>query len=332
MALAVVFAVLMAAWFFRPEHDGGLLLQSTFPGAFDDGMQALRPLPEPPALQPERVALGARLFADTRLSADHSQACVSCHRFDLGGADGLPVSIGILGRKGAINAPSVFNSGLNFVQFWDGRALTLQEQVAGPLHNPVEMGASWALVIERLDADESMREAFRRAYPDGLTAANIADAIASFEQSLQTPDAPFDRFLRGDRDALDDLAQTGYQLFRDFGCISCHQGALLGGNMFQKFGVLGDYFVGRPQTEADLGRYNVTGRDEDRYVFKVPGLRNVALTAPYFHDGSVASLESAVAIMGRYQLGRDLAPDDVKAIVAFLHSLTGRIPSMDGVE
>jgi len=327
LGLAVLSGVVLAAWLFRPDHDDSLFLPSALPGSFDDAMQALRPLPELPPLRPERVALGARLFADTRLSADYSVACISCHRFDLGGADGLPVSVGILGREGGINAPSVFNSSLNFVQFWDGRALTLQEQAAGPIHNPLEMGASWSLVIERLGADETMREAFRLAYPDGLTAANIADAIASFEQSLLTPDSPFDRYLRGDEAALDELARTGYQRFRDFGCISCHQGVLLGGNMFQKFGVLGDYFADRTPTEADLGRYNVTGREEDRHVFKVPGLRNVALTAPYFHDGSAPTLEMAVAIMGRYQLGRDLAAEDVKAIVAFLNSLTGRIPA-----
>jgi cytochrome c peroxidase len=327
LGLSVLLGVALAAWFLRPAHDDSLFLPSAFPGSFDDSMQALRPLPELTPLRPERVALGARLFADTRLSADYSLACISCHRFDLGGADGLPVSVGILGREGGINAPSVFNSGLNFVQFWDGRALTLQEQAAGPIHNPLEMGASWSLVIERLGADETMREAFRLAYPDGLTAANIADAIASFEQSLLTPDSPFDRYLRGDEEALDELARAGYQRFRDFGCVSCHQGVLLGGNMFQKFGVLGDYFADRPLTAADLGRYNVTGREEDRHVFKVPGLRNVALTAPYFHDGSAPTLEVAVAIMGRYQLGRDLAAEDVKAIVAFLNSLTGRIPA-----
>lgn len=327
LGLSVLLGVVLAAWFLRPAHDDSLFLPSAFPGSFDDAMQALRPLPELPPLRPERVALGARLFADTRLSADYSLACISCHRFDLGGADGLPVSVGILGREGGINAPSVFNSGLNFVQFWDGRALTLQEQAAGPIHNPLEMGASWSLVIERLSTDESMRQAFRLAYPDGLTAANIADAIASFEQSLLTPDSPFDRYLRGDETALDELARTGYQRFRDFGCVSCHQGVLMGGNMFQKFGVLGDYFADRPLSVADLGRYNVTGREEDRHVFKVPGLRNVALTAPYFHDGSAPTLEVAVAIMGRYQLGRDLAAEDVKAIVAFLNSLTGRMPA-----
>ncbi|MCA1937770.1 MAG: cytochrome-c peroxidase [Dechloromonas sp.] len=327
LGLAVLSGVVLAAWLFRPDHDDSPFLPSVLPGSFDDAMQALRPLPELPPLRPERVALGARLFADTRLSADYSVACISCHRFDLGGADGLPVSVGILGREGGINAPSVFNSSLNFVQFWDGRALTLQEQAAGPIHNPLEMGGSWSLVIERLGADETMREAFRLAYPDGLTAANIADAIASFEQSLLTLDSPFDRYLRGDEEALDELARAGYQRFRDFGCVSCHQGVLLGGNMFQKFGVLGDYFADRTPTEADLGRYNVTGREEDRHVFKVPGLRNVALTAPYFHDGSAPTLEMAVAIMGRYQLGRDLAAEDVKAIVAFLNSLTGRIPA-----
>lgn len=327
LGLSVLLGVALAAWLFRPDHDAALFLPSAAPGRFDDAMQALRPLPELPPLQPQRVALGGRLFADTRLSVDDSVACISCHRFDLGGADGLPVSIGIFGREGGINAPSVFNSSLNFVQFWDGRALTLQEQAAGPIHNPLEMGASWSLVIDRLNADESMRAAFRLAYADGLTAANIADAIASFEQSLLTPDAPFDRYLRGDETALDELARTGYQRFRDFGCISCHQGVLLGGNMFQKFGVLGDYFADRPLTEADLGRYNVTAREEDRHVFKVPGLRNVALTAPYFHDASAPTLEVAVAIMGRYQLGRDLAAEDVKAIVAFLESLTGRIPA-----
>lgn len=328
LGLSVLLGVALAAWFLRPAHDDSLFLPSAFPGSFDDSMQALRPLPELPPLRPESVALGARLFADTRLSADYSLACASCHRFDLGGADGQPVSVGILGREGGINAPTVFNSGLSFVQFWDGRALTLQEQAAGPIHNPLEMGASWSLVIERLGADESMREAFRLAYPDGLTAANIADAIASFEQSLLTLDSPFDRYLRGDEEALDELARAGYQRFRDFGCVSCHQGVLLGGNMFQKFGVLGDYFADRPLTAADLGRYNVTGREEDRHVFKVPGLRNVALTAPYFHDGSAPTLEVAVAIMGRYQLGRDLAAEDVKAIVAFLNSLTGRIPAI----
>lgn len=318
--------VLGSAWFSRPSRDDSTLIQEAFAPVFDDTVQPLRALPPLPVLPPERVLLGERLFTDTRLSADYSVACVSCHRFDLGGADGRRVSLGINGAEGPINAPTVFNSSLNFVQFWDGRAANLQEQAAGPIHNALEMGSSWAQVLERLAADDSMRRDFAAAYPDGLTAANVADAIASFEQSLLTVDAPFDRFLRGDRQAIGELEIDGYHRFRDFGCISCHQGALVGGNMFQKFGVLGDYFAGRPVSQADLGRYNVTGREEDRHVFKVPSLRNVALTAPYFHDGSASSLETAVAVMGRYQLGRDLLPDDVTAIVAFLNSLTGQIP------
>lgn len=324
--LLLLVIVLGSAWFSRPSRDESVLIREAFAPVFDDTIQPLRPLPPLPDLPAERVLLGQRLFTDTRLSADYSLACISCHRFDLGGADGRRVSLGINGAKGPINAPTVFNSGLNFVQFWDGRAITLQEQAAGPIHNALEMGSSWAQVLERLAADEGMRRDFAAAYPDGLTAANVADAIASFEQSLLTVDSPFDRFLRGDSQALGELEIDGYHRFRDFGCISCHQGALLGGNMFQKFGVLGDYFAGRAVSQADLGRYNVTGRDEDRHVFKVPSLRNVALTAPYFHDGSADSLATAVAVMGRYQLGRDLSPDDVKAIVAFLNSLTGKIP------
>lgn len=324
--LSLLALILGAAWFSRPDRAPVAALAPLLPLAEGEGLDAIRPLPPPPSLPPDRVALGERLFSDPRLSADQSLACVSCHRFDLGGADGRVVSLGVGGAAGAVNAPTVFNSGLQFAQFWDGRARDLREQVAGPLHNPVEMASSWPQVIERLQADAEIRRDFARAYPDGLNAANIADAIASFEQSLVTVDAPFDRFLRGEREAIGELELEGYHRFRDFGCISCHQGVLLGGNMFQKFGVLGDYFAGRPLNPADLGRYNVTGRDEDRHVFKVPGLRNVALTAPYFHDGSAATLATAVTVMGRYQLGRDLQPDDVEAIVAFLGTLTGKLP------
>lgn len=333
LLFALVFVVLLfSVWMSRPVREELSTTQSVFSNTFDDGLQPLLPLPAPSEQPFLRVSLGARLFSDTRLSADYSIACASCHRFDLGGSDGRRVSIGIQGGRGVINAPSVFNSGLSFVQFWDGRAASLQAQVAGPIHNPLEMGSSWRVVLERLAADEAIRRDFMAAYPDGLTAENVADAIASFERSLLTVDARFDRYLRGDSHALNALEIEGYRRFREFGCISCHQGVLLGGNMFQKFGVLGDYFAARSITQADLGRYNVTGRDEDRHVFKVPSLRNVALTAPYFHDGSANSLEKAVAEMGRYQLGRELSADDVKAIVAFLDTLTGQQPVQDVVQ
>lgn len=326
LPLLVLFVLVQLVSSDRRQDLPDLLGSAEYPLYDNERMAVFSPLPALPALVAERVALGERLFRDTRLSVDYSVSCASCHRFDLGGADGRGVSIGIMGREGEINAPTVFNSGLNFVQFWDGRASTLEEQLVGPIHNPVEMGSSWNLVMERLSQDEKIREDFKRAYPDGLNIANVADAIASFERSLSTPDSPFDRYLRGDTQAMEARAIHGMQRFQDLGCVSCHQGVLLGGNMYQKFGVLRDYFAGRPSKPADLGRYNVTGREEDKHVFKVPGLRNVALTAPYFHDGSVSSLEAAVAIMGRYQLGRDLAPDDVDAIVAFLHALTGKVP------
>jgi len=324
--LVLLIIVVGAAWLSMMERDIESLLneEPALPG--EEALQALLPLPPAKPLDARRVALGERLFFDSRLSADRSISCATCHRFDRGGADGMPVSIGIGGARGQINAPTVFNSTFSIAQFWDGRAATLEEQAAGPIHNPIEMGASWAIVVERINADATLRDEFAKAYPDGVTAANVADAIATFERTLVTPDAPFDRYLAGDRQALSPLAVDGYHRFRDYGCISCHQGRLIGGNMYQKFGVLGDYFAGRALTSADLGRFNVTGRAEDRHVFKVPSLRNVALTAPYFHDASTDSLAVAVSVMGRYQLGRELSQEDVRAIVAFLESLTGKQP------
>lgn len=332
LLVALLFAGMLVwgVWQGQGEHSGvsSASLEDSVPALGernDIGFAALRPLARAQGLDPARVALGRRLFSDTRLSRDGTIACVSCHRFDLAGADGLPRSFGVGRAEGNINAPSVFNSDLNFVQFWDGRAATLEEQAAGPVHNPVEMASSWAEVVVRLNADSELRDAFVAAYPDGVTAKNIAQALASFERALRTPGAAFDRYLGGEARALSPLAQEGYEKFRDFGCISCHQGVLLGGNMFQKFGVMGDYFAARPLTQADLGRYNVTGREEDRHVFKVPSLRNVAQTAPYFHDASAATLAEAIVVMGRFQLGRELAEEDVRAIGAFLESLSGQL-------
>jgi len=236
----------------------------------------------------------------------------------------MPVSIGVDGARGPINAPTVFNAALQFVQFWDGRAASLEEQAAGPVHNPLEMASSWAEVLPKLRSDGEYRDAFQRLYPaQGIRGETIVDAIAAFERTLITTNSRFDRFLQGESTALNALEQSGYQRFLDYGCASCHQGALLGGNMYQRFGVMGDYFEGRTTSTADLGRFNVTGREEDRHVFKVPSLRNVAVTAPYFHDGSANSLEEAVIVMGRYQLGRHLSGADVASISAYLRTLTG---------
>lgn len=287
------------------------------------GHQALRPLEAASLPLSEKAQLGKRLFFEPRLSRDNSISCASCHDLSRGGVDRQRGSIGIDGQVGPINAPTVFNASLNFVQFWDGRAASLEEQAAGPVHNPLEMGSNWAEVIPKLQQDAAYRSAFARLYPAGISGDAITDAIAAFERTLITPNSRFDRFLLGDGDALNEQEQNGYRRFLDLGCASCHQGVGIGGNMFQRFGVMADYFYGRPESSADLGRFNVTGKEEDRHVFKVPGLRNVALTAPYFHDASAQTLEEAVMVMGRYQLGRKLSNEDLQALTAFLRTLTG---------
>jgi cytochrome c peroxidase len=293
--------------------------------------EALVALPPVPKLPADKVAVGKLLFSDVRLSRDNSISCASCHALATFGHDRRRVSVGVGGAMGSVNAPSVFNASLNFVQFWDGRAASLEEQAAGPVHNPLEMATDWATVIGKLQADEAFRRDFRRVYPDGIIAANLVDAIATFERTLITENAPFDRYLHGDQRAIDARARLGYRRFRELGCASCHQGVNIGGNMFQRFGIMADYFGDqarqRPLVAADLGRFNVTGQEVDRHVFKVPSLRNVAETAPYFHDGSAATLDDAVAIMGRYQLGRELSRDEIDSLVAFLKTLTGQTPA-----
>lgn len=287
--------------------------------------EPISPLPRHVAVPPAKVALGERLFNDVRLSRDDTVSCATCHDLARGGTDRRRFALGVNGKIGTINAPTVFNSAFNFVQFWDGRAASLEDQVAGPVNNPIEMASNWPQVLAKLSADGDYQAQFAAVYSDGITAANIADAIAGFERSLVTPDAPFDRYLRGDAGALTADQHEGYRRFKDLGCASCHQGINLGGNLFQRFGVMRDHFADKPSmTNADLGRYNVTKREEDRHVFKVPGLRNVALTAPYFHDGSAATLEDAVTVMGRAQLGRELSTEDTRLISAFLRSLTGQ--------
>jgi cytochrome c peroxidase len=284
----------------------------------------LKPLPAAPALDSKRVELGRRLFNDPRLSVNNSLSCASCHRLDRGGADTVPHSLGFDGKPVAVNTPSVFNASLNFHQFWDGRVETLEDQVHIVVQSPSEMGSDWKVVMQRIADDPAYRTAFVDAYPGGVTQANIQGALADYERTLLSANSRFDQYLAGNTEILDIEEKYGYQRFQEYGCIACHQGVNIGGNMFQKFGVLGDYFAvrGNP-TEADLGRFNVTGEEEDRNVFKVPSLRNVAVTAPYFHDGSQATLEGAVAVMFKYQLGRTPSEEDKRLIVKFLKTLTG---------
>ncbi|WP_051586071.1 cytochrome-c peroxidase [Pseudomonas sp. PH1b] len=286
--------------------------------------EPLKPLPAVPALDRQRVELGRRLFNEPRLSLDNSRSCASCHSLAQGGADGRPRSLGINGQLTRVNAPSVFNAALNFRQFWDGRAETLEAQIDTVLQSPIEMGNNWPNLIHTLNQDSGYRQAFGELYPDAITAANVQDALATYERTLLSRNSRFDQYLEGNTEILSLEEKYGYQRFKDYGCIACHQGVNIGGNMFQKFGVMGDYFAARGNPEAaDLGRFQVTGDEQDRYVFKVPSLRNVAVTAPYFHDGSAQSLEQAVEVMFKYQLGRNPNPQDTSLIVKFLKTLTG---------
>ena len=288
--------------------------------------EPITPIPLEIRLDERKVALGQRLFYDKQLSHDNTISCSTCHDLTKGGADGLPYPIQRhnAGKRVKINTLTVFNSGFNFRLFWDGRATTLEDQMDFPLQHPAELASTWPETIATLNKDVAYRREFSTIYPQGIQQATIKDAIATFERSLITPNSKFDRFLRGDKYALDERELAGYQLFKNLGCINCHQGMNVGGNLYQKLGMVGDYFADRGHvTEVDIGRYNVTKIESDRYQFRVASLRNVALTAPYFHDASADTLEKAVATMGKYQLGVALSGDEIALIVKFLKTLTG---------
>ncbi|HEY3177659.1 MAG TPA: cytochrome c peroxidase [Casimicrobiaceae bacterium] len=285
--------------------------------------EPIRPLPADLKFDTRKIELGRKLFVDARLSQDGAVSCASCHDFSRGGADPRPRSIGVRGEIGGANAPSVFNSGLNFRQTWNGSGGSLEEFLERLIKNPKVFDSNWTDVVGKLRQDPALSGQFEVVYTEGITNKTAIDAIATFVRSLLTP-SRFDRYLRGDAGAISTEELQGYTRFKSYGCVACHQGVNVGGNMFQKFGVMGDYFAQRGNiTPADLGRYNVTKRESDKFVFKVPSLRNVELTGPYFHDGSATTLEAAVEIMFRYQLGRDAPREDKALIVKFLKTLTG---------
>lgn len=326
----IVAVVLMVAilgsiglgYFDPPLRDTGLAKKSVKESVGPKG--PIVPLPLAIDLDGRKVALGSRLFNDARLSGDGTIACSHCHNLATGGVDRLPRSFGIGGQEGDINAPTVFNSGFNFRQFWNGRAESLEEQATGPLTNPKEMGSTWERAKSVLASDKKYQEAFSDIYQDGIQLANFKDAVATFERSLSTPNSRFDRYLQGETSALNADELAGYRLFKQAGCISCHQGINIGGNMYQKLGIMENYFVARGNiTSADFGLYNITKREQDKHFFKVPSLRNVALTAPYLHDGSAKNLEDVVKIMARYQLGTEFTPGEISKLVGFLRTLTG---------
>lgn len=285
------------------------------------------PLPDIADLQldTEKVDLGNRLYHDTRLSGNGKLNCASCHVLAIGGDDNMPVSIGIDAQKGEINAPTTLNSGFNFKQFWDGRAKHLREQAEGPVENPIEMGAKWEDVLVKLQAVNGYQQMFAQVYPgQGITKFTVTDAIAEFERSLITP-SPFDDYLKGDDNAISNEQKKGYALFQSYGCIACHQGINFGSNMMQKFGALKAYFDDTNERTVDRGLYNRTQNEAHRNVFKVPTLRNVEHTAPYFHDASAKTLDEAIKIMGLNQLGRQIPDKDRMYIQAFLTSLSGTL-------
>ena len=299
--------------------------------------QALfKPVPKsPPPVEgiestPARTELGKQLYFDPRLSESHAISCNTCHQIGMGGVDVQETSIGHRWQRGPRNAPTVLNAVFNTAQFWDGRAKDLKEQAGGPIVNPIEMGTSEAHAVEQIKGIPGYVTAFEKAFrkqKDPITFTNIRDSIALFEATLITPNAPFDRYLRGDDKALNARQKQGLQTFIDKGCASCHNGINVGGGMYAPFGV-----VENPGAEFlppdDHGRFTVTKTPSDEYVFKVPSLRNIALTAPYFHSGKSWSLGQAVGVMANSQLGTQLTTGEIDDITAFLHTLTGQQPQV----
>lgn len=299
-----------------------------------DAKALFQPLPPIPLAQTPadkaRVELGRRLFFENRVSMDGNVACAHCHLEDKQGSDGLSKAIGVFGKENPRNAPTIFNAALNFKQHWRGDRESLEDQAEKSLLGPASFGnPDQATAMGKLKAIPAYNEAFAKVFPndkDPVNGHNWGVAVAAYERTLLTP-SNFDAFLSGDAKALSKVQQAGLRKFIDLGCASCHNGAGVGGGAFQKFGVYGDYWKETGVATPDKGRADVTKNDADLYVFKVPSLRNVALTAPYFHDGSVSELGKAVRIMGKVQLDKALTDADVAEIVAFLGSLSGAVPA-----
>ena len=292
----------------------------------DRAAEPVRPIDKYIEVDPAKVALGFALFHDPRLSVDNTVSCATCHALETAGVDNHQYSHGVNDQLGGVNAPTVYNAVYNFVQFWDGRAATLAAQAAGPPLNPVEMASpSFDDIIAKLQADKDFSKAFKAVYPDGLTEANITDAIEEFERTLITPNSRFDKWLLGDDSALTADELEGYELFKQSDCATCHVGQNLGGQSYELMGLRKHYFADRglELTVEDNGRFKETQAERDRHRFKVPGLRNVEHTWPYYHDGTRETLEEAVRDMGIYQSGVELTSDEVDKITAFLKTLTG---------
>lgn len=286
--------------------------------------EPIQPIPAAKVKNAGMVELGKKLYFDPRLSKSGFISCNSCHNLSMGGTDNLKTSIGHNWQQGPINSPTVLNSSMNLAQFWDGRAKDLKAQAGGPIANPGEMAFTHELAVDMLNSIPAYKAEFKKVF--GKDAANIdmvTDAIAAFEETLVTPDSRFDKWLKGDKKALSKAEQEGYKLFKDSGCTACHYGPAVGGSSFQTMGLVAKYDT---PNKAE-GVAGLTGKDADRMKFKVPTLRNVEMTYPYFHDGEADTLEKAVEIMGKLQVGRAYTPEEIGKIVAFLKTLTGKQPS-----
>ena len=299
---------------------------------YNDGLEGeragepIRPIIPSQNVDERKAELGFALFHDPRLSVDNTVSCASCHALDMGGVDNHQYSHGVEERLGGVNAPTVYNAVYNFVQFWEGRAKTLAEQAAGPPLNPVEMASeSFDEIIAKLQQDENYVKLFAELYPEGITEATITNAIEEFERTLVTPNSQFDKWLLGDDNALTAQELRGYELFKEYSCATCHTGVNLGGESYELMGLRRHYFEerGLELTDEDNGRYKQSQDERDRHRFKVPGLRNVELTWPYYHDGSRLTMDDAVRDMALYQCDVELAEGEVQDIVAFLRTLTG---------
>lgn len=290
------------------------------------GWAASQPIQPISATKPANAAmveLGKQLFFDPRLSKSGFISCNSCHNLSMGGTDNLKTSIGHSWQKGPINAPTVLNAGMNVAQFWDGRAADLKAQAGGPIANPGEMASTHTLAVDVLQSIPGYVAEFKKVFgSDKVDIDRVTTAIAAFEETLVTPNSRFDKYLAGNKKALTAEEVAGWELFKESGCVACHNGPAVGANSFQKMGVIEPYQATSPAE----GRVAVTGKEEDRFSFKVPTLRNVELTYPYFHDGAATTLTQAVDTMGRVQLGRKFTDEENARIVAFLKTLTGEQP------
>jgi len=286
--------------------------------------EPIQPIPAARGQDPAMVELGKKLFFDPRLSKSGFISCNSCHNLSMGGSDNLKTSIGHNWQQGPINAPTVLNSSMNVAQFWDGRAKDLKAQAGGPIANPGEMAFTHELAVDLLQSMPGYVAEFKKVFKtEKIDIDGVTRAIAAFEETLVTPNSRFDKWLKGDKKALSSNELAGYKLFKESGCIACHNGPAVGGNSFQKMGVVEAYKASSPAE----GRVGVTGKDADRFSFKVPTLRNVEMTYPYFHDGAADTLPQAVDTMARIQLGKTFTADENGKVVAFLKTLTGDQPS-----